>query len=328
MSEVDVKKADLYRVEREDGEVTNHQDQMNSIEQAVKSELSGVRAVIKQPDLVVELDISDIRQEEYDRGFAAGAESVCQPVDDDGIPANPITSGVFFEDDFQGGDLSKWSGTQGSAVSWRATEGLNGGPAVRFDYEIAGTAPYVLRKNIESEQLQEFYVWFRFKESDNHPTGCKFLKIFGSNIGTGYANCTAGMTYSNGKHKEISFGDGSATVNDTQATIRFNGSLGGQAFGSGISVDASTGDWFADDGNWHIFELHMKYNDDGLANGLYEVWLDDELKLAASNVINRNDANTPYPAQIGIGGYLGETGAPWSLHFDEVIFSTGRVGGP
>ena len=89
MIEVDVKKADLYRVEREDGEVTNHQDQMNSIEQAVKSELNGVRAVIKQPDLVVELDISDIRQEEYDRGYAAGALSAEPSPEPDPEPEPP-----------------------------------------------------------------------------------------------------------------------------------------------------------------------------------------------------------------------------------------------
>ncbi len=182
-----------------------------------------------------------------------------------------------------------------------------------------------------SQNLQEFYVKFDFKMDCGSGTcagGAKFLKIFGQNVSSSYANTTTAFDYGTPSpvFTGLSYG---ATGNqrDTASVLWYDGSKTIESGGVSPTVAAKgTGNIDPKDGKWHTWEVHMKYNDDGQSNGIYEVWYDGVQVLGATGVNNRSTSSPPYVQSIQLGGWNQNYGGkPYYIYYDNVVVSTTRV---
>jgi hypothetical protein len=193
---------------------------------------------------------------------------------------------IIVQDNFDGysdiGGMSDWD--PASNISLQETGGINNSKCALVTYDRSGTPPYWFGRSVANENLSQMYVRFYFKV-DDPSGGCKFLKLFGKRNGLNYANSTFAIHYNSSLLYEISYGNGDNIENDTQNTVRYDGTVNDP----GVIIERATGAFDPRDGQWHCFEVFMKYNDNGLRNGEYRVWVDGELRLHATNVKNRHD---------------------------------------
>lgn len=236
-----------------------------------------------------------------------------------------ISSGtVLFEDDFESytSTISNWNTS--SNISLSTSDGINGSKCAKVAYTQAGTAPYWFSKSVAMNNISEVYVRFYFRTDAYSSGGSKFLKIFGKpNDPIGYANTTFPINYYSGRLFEIGYGDGTGTSNDSTATIRYSGLHSDTS----VTVLASSGEFVINDSKWHSFEAHMKYNSNGQRNGIYRVWIDGALRIHATNIKNRNDANSMFINEIHLANYTNSNfSTPWNLYYDSVVISTEPIG--
>ena len=85
-------------------------------------------------------------------------------------------------------------------------------------------------------------------------------------------------------------------------------------------------------GEWHWYEMRVKVNTPGLADGIMQVWIDDLLYIDYSNVPFRDVGDNAGWGTIqhtgewgGGGGTITQTGYWW---IDHTVLSTGRIGMP
>lgn len=183
-----------------------------------------------------------------------------------------------------------------------------------------------------SQNTQEFYIKFNFKMdcgTGSCAGGAKFLKIFGqTGSSSSYANTTTAFDY--GTSSPVFTGLSYGTVGnqrDTGSVLWYDGSKSIESGGVSPTIFAhGTGSINPKDGKWHTWELHMKYNDDGQNNGIYEVWYDGTLVLGATGVNNRSTNSPKYIRSIQIGGWnQNYKGIPYSIYYDNVVVSTTRI---
>ena len=130
-------------------------------------------------------------------------------------------AGIIFQDDFESYNDSITQWKVGSNISLDKNGGVNNSKCAKVTYNKPGTPPYWFRYKMNKDTSQ-IYVKFHFK-SEKPSGGSKFLKLFGkSNSPSGYANTTFGINYHSGKLEAVSYGAGHS-VNDTQDSIRYNG---------------------------------------------------------------------------------------------------------
>jgi hypothetical protein len=207
------------------------------------------------------------------------------------------------------------------------------GQAAQVRYSLSGTRGYVLEKILSYDYLPEVMVEFDFRVdfADGHQPygGCKFLKIFGVQNGDdNYANATFSINfYDNNQFKEISYGAGTQlTARDTQAAVRYNGTLS-YNFPTPLPNFVLSTSYITDHlttKGWHKFKAYMKYNSNDSANGEYRVWFDGVERLHVTNVVNRHNDNSPFIGKVNFGGYNGSTVSPfepWYLTIDNVKIS-------
>lgn len=182
-----------------------------------------------------------------------------------------------------------------------------------------------------ASNVQEFYVKFNFKMDCGGGTcagGAKFLKVFGQTGSTGaYANTTTAFDYGTPSPVFTGLSYGSAgDQRDTASVLWYGGNTSIQSGGVSPTItDHGTGNIDPKDGKWHTWEFHMKYNDDGLNNGLYEVWYDGNKVLGATGVNNRSTNSPKYVNNIQLGGWNQNYGGiPYYIYYDNVVFSTTR----
>ena len=231
---------------------------------------------------------------------------------------------IIFEDDFDSyqDEITGWS--TGSNIYLQKSGCVDNSACAKVAYTGAGTGPYWFGKDVSAENLSEIYVKFDFKV-DNPSGGSKFLKLFGKKDSEGgYANTTFAINYNSGMLYEVSYGSGVGTVNDTQAIIRYNGTISDKD----VSVIHKTGEFDPADNKWHSFEAHMKYNDNGKRNGIYRVWIDGELRLHATNIKNRHDNNSMFFNRVDLANYSNSNQEhDWNLWYDNVVIATHPIGG-
>jgi hypothetical protein len=226
--------------------------------------------------------------------------------------------GVFFSDNFNGG-ITGWS-ELGSNVRHIASGGIDGGGYLRVEYRGAGTAAYVVKKNVDSFNLNEVYIKFDFRQSKSGENGgSKFLKLFGKiNQPVGYANSTFVLNYASNKLTEVGYGNGSATVNDAQQLIRY----GGNPTDPAVVMQVAKGVFDPGANIWHNQQVYMKYSTNGNRDGVYKVWIDGILWVHATNVKNRHDSNSREFGQIRLADYNnGNNGGTFDLDYDNVVMS-------
>jgi hypothetical protein len=182
-----------------------------------------------------------------------------------------------------------------------------------------------------TQGLQEFYIKFNFKMDCGTGTcagGAKFLKIFGEAGSNSYANTTTAFDYGTSSPVFTGLSYGSAgDQRDTASVLWYGGGKTIQSGGISPTITANTtGNINPKDGNWHTWEFHMKYNDDGQNNGIYEVWYDGTQVLGATGVNNRSINSPKYVRAIQLGGWNQNYGGkPYNIYYDNVVISTTRV---
>jgi hypothetical protein len=248
------------------------------------------------------------------------------------LPSFSAVAEIIFEDDFESSSSVKsggWSAV-GKNVTLETKNCNNSSKCVKIRYAEQGYSPYLLQKTIRDANVSEVYVRFYFKFDDPAiccPGGAKFLKFFGDRSGEGYANTTFGMgglgESGTPVFRKLIYGDGSGTLNDAQASIRFDGVANDKL----VEFKHFTDHFSANDGKWHHFEAYMKYNENGKRNGEYKVWFDGELKLHAVNVKNRNNLNTRKFERVALGDFHHDGGnTTWNIWYDDVVISTNYIG--
>jgi hypothetical protein len=230
---------------------------------------------------------------------------------------------VVLSDDFNSGLSPSWR--TGARVSWQASGGMDNSPFVKINYLSSGTSPHAFSRSIPGGH-QELYFKFNFKVVGFPSGGAKFLKVRAlKDDSSNYANTTWMINYNTGRLKEISFGDGSSMLNDTQRTIRYNGTLSSSTT-EPINIVHATDEVTIPLNQWHTFEAHMRYNSNGKRDGVYRVWYNGKLIVHATNVKNRHDNNPLHFNWLYLGNYSHSTwSAPWELHYDNVVISTQRM---
>jgi len=235
----------------------------------------------------------------------------------------PAHSEELFRDDFNAyaDKLTGW--TQGKNVVLQKDGGINNSQCVKITYTGGITADTTLDKYIGNYNLSNIYVSFYFK-TDDPSGGTKFLKLFGRKLSPeGYSNTTFALNYYSNTLSEVSYGPGEVLTNDTQATVKYIG----VATDPAVSIVKSTEAFDPRDNQWHHFEAHIKYNENGQRNGIYQVWVDGRLKVHATDIKNRNDLNSMFIDTVGLAGYCHNNWThAWNLWYDDVIISTSYVG--
>lgn len=168
--------------------------------------------------------------------------------------------------------------------------------------------------------------------------GLKFVKLFGKRTGVGgnnYANSTFGLDYTGinfGSMYTTSFGDGTDIANDTASIISFDGTnkdLVGRSF-SNATINTpqnhlwSSANWGT---SWHKFNLHARLNSgttslNEVADGAYEVYIDDVPYVIASGLFNKHPSNLFYESVSLFGWSQGGTDA-FEIDIKKVTISTG-----
>lgn len=241
------------------------------------------------------------------------------------VPSKSYPETVF-SDDFETNvaTIEGW-GTIGSRVSLQTSNCHSGTKCVKVAYSPGGTtADYLIGKNIAASNLSDIYVQFKFRTDAYAEQGSKFLKLYNKEDGyTGYARSTFAIQYASGNLYEVSYGDGSGTTNDTQATVRYDGT---HPLDPDANVVASTSAFDPSDHNWHTFEARAKYSSDGQRDGLYQVWIDGVLRLHVDNIKNRNDLNSNLYESVELANYNNGTTTSWNLYYDDVVISSSYIG--
>jgi hypothetical protein len=233
----------------------------------------------------------------------------------------PALATVVIQDDFNTGLDQGWE--TGPRISWQPSGGMDGSPCVRINYLSAGTGPHTLTRSIPG-QHQELYFKFNFKVVGYPSGGAKFLKVRALKDDKNYANTTWMINYNSGRLKEISFGSGRSRENDTQQTIRYNGTLSRST--KGVTIVQATDERDIPRDTWHTFEAHMRYNSNGQADGEYQVWINGEPVVHATNLVNRHNDNPLHFNWLYLGNYShGNWKTPWELYYDNLTISTVRM---
>ena len=196
---------------------------------------------------------------------------------------------------------------------------------------VSGDAPYALEAqypavgpngiagpwadfDVSSLNTESIYIDFWAKMPDAKG-GFKFCKIFGiGNDPTGYANTTIATDYTgvdNGSIRQISFGDGSSTTNDTQNVINLDATYPqwiGRSYGQAVVLTPQMQTWASSNWGtgWHHFRIHIKFNTVSPTtgekpDGEYYLEIDGKVYADATGLYNRNPGNGP----INFIGFFG-----------------------
>jgi hypothetical protein len=226
-------------------------------------------------------------------------------------------------DDFSAGLDPAW--TTGVRISWQPGGGMDNSPYVKINYLGSGTTPHVLSRTIPGIH-QELYFKFNFRVVGYPSGGAKFLKVRALQDDGNYANTTWMINYNSGALKEISYGAG-RMANDTQETILYNGTMKGNP--GPVNILHQGGERSIPLNQWNTFEAHMRLNSNNSRDGEYRVWINDELIIHATNVVNRHNNNPLHFNWLYLGNYSHNSWiTPWELHYDNVMISTERILAP
>ena len=171
--------------------------------------------------------------------------------------------------------------------------------------------------------LQEFWVKFNYKMdcmTGNCVGGGKFLKIFNGNGTEHKANVTMQVVYQTGLFEQLLYGC-TGELRDANNVFTYNGGVSSCPYS--IIGETTPGNIDPRDGQWHTWKFHMKYNDSGQNNGIFEVWNDDIAKVRVGGVNNRSDLAAIGADSIALGGwnqYYG--GIPYYYYYDNFVVAS------
>jgi len=223
------------------------------------------------------------------------------------------------------------------AISKDTSQNYNGGASsIVATYPTATGGVYAWGVyDISDLATRDVYIEF-WAKMPKAKQGLKFLKIFGVAASNGAtANTTFALDYTggdNGSLYQISFGDGSSPVNDTQNVINLDGSypsMIGRSYGK-ATVSTPQKSAFASSSwgtTWHHFKMHVKFNSGTSAatevnDGAYYLEIDGKVYADASGLFNRHYSDLPIERVELLGWAQGGT-APFEIWYSNVSITTG-----
>ncbi len=268
-----------------------------------------------------------------------GEDNDCDgEVDEGGVcdTGTSNTTGLVFQDSFESGDLSHsengfswggnwgaggnttvtgehaWSGSNSMSIAFAPRPGL-GDSSSALQLDFSSTSP--------NEMWIEYYIRvpenFRYENDPDGPDNNKWFQVWaGSRSGEDVAITgtmwpgddstfnNADVTWARGHDYVPHTSKGHINIQDNHLTS-------------------------ADRGNWHRMRWHVKTSDDGVPNGVVEVWKDDELIYSNTSLYDLNaedPANTHWDHIRWFGwanvGYRNLT----KFHLDDVKIYTQNPG--
>lgn len=228
----------------------------------------------------------------------------------------------------------------GAAVSVVSIQGPDGATVNALEGSYPLPAPsggeYIWAQySVASLNTEDLYIEF-WARMPGPKEGFKFLKIFGQNLTQGsYADTTFATDYTGvdyGAIRQVSFGDGSSTANDSQNVINLNGTNPqwiGRSYGTAVvqtpqMSNFSSADWGT---GWHHFLVHVKFNSGTTAqnevpNGEYYLAIDGKVYVDATDLYNRNPANGPID-HVGFFGWAQSDTSAFQAEYYDIRISTG-----
>lgn len=219
--------------------------------------------------------------------------------------ANISFAAVLFQDNFNYSD--SFSNHGWGEVSAESSIAAGAGPDASNALKISFTADSVNRQHnyMVPANTKELWVKFNFKidkGSGNAIGGGKFLKLFGVRNGDLYANSTFQLVYETGLFEGILYGNSGDTRD------------------AGVMIYYKDAPINAKDGQWHTFKVHMKYNDNSLSNGAYDVWYDGIKQVSATGINNRSNNDSQYFDYVQLGGWNQSYGGkPYYIYYDNFV---------
>lgn len=180
----------------------------------------------------------------------------------------------------------------------------------------------------------EVYVEFHAR-MPKEKQGLKFLKIFGG-ANTTFALDYTGIETGKGTLHQVSFGDGTTVVNDTQNVINFNGanpSWIGRSYGKAVvNTPEKKGFTAADWGDkWHHFRFKVKFNSatknsdntyTEINDGEYYVEIDGKVYVDAKGLLNRHPSNGPI-TKVALLDWAQNVDKSFEIYYDNLKITTG-----
>ena len=161
-----------------------------------------------------------------------------------------------------------------------------------------------------STQLpSEVYVQFWARRDGSIASNSKFLKIYGKSTGTDYSNATFSNLYTASDLTTVLYSDGTGLQNDNNQSLSYDS---GYEANSGrypsvqppltrsfVHIGKFTAAEWGNGTVWHKFQIRIKQNTgtssaDEINDGVFEVWIDNVLRCAGYNIMNKNPINQKY----------------------------------
>lgn len=231
------------------------------------------------------------------------------------VHAEVIVSGSFES------GISPFKSHYGGAEVVSDSTAPNGTHSLRFNFPAGftgGNSPDIVTPNPEnfSSQYEEVYIQFWIKYSSNwvdEPLTNKWVYIWFNNSATGMPNLPI-------------MGHSQYDSNGIWAVLQ----AGTNGVGEQIWHSYGWGGFTFTYGKWHKVNLHVKMNTGGNSNGILQIWVDDILRINASNGYFRKSSDS-----YGISSFQmtpvyggGGTSVPNDQYiwFDDVIIQTTPFG--
>jgi hypothetical protein len=209
----------------------------------------------------------------------------------DGLPATPTTpttpgAGVF-SDDFESGDLSRWTSATGLTVE-QVTR-FNGGPTMVARANSATADPSYARQTIGDPQA-DLFAAMRVKIVSQDPASSVSLLKFRT------------------------------ASNDSLLTLSVDGS-GRLGAHNDVVGEGHTSSQTVSPGEWHEIQAHIRVDSANPAAGLLEIWYDGRLLTDLSMV---QDFGTSPVGRFQLGEHA--SGQVYDFIFDDIVLDTSFIG--
>lgn len=255
----------------------------------------------------------------------------------DVTPASVVLADVDFKGSYPPASThanTNWSSTafNGSSVGVVDDAAAPNLKAVKAMYPISGAGSTFVDFDFNMSALGIYDVYIEFKVKMGTVAGAlKLLKVFSVNGGSDYANFTMQPDWNSaGFMKQIAFGDGTGTENDSGNVVRFDGtnpSWAGRSYPSTALISAPQAAGWNITAGYQTVKVHLKFNSgttalNEVADGEIYVEVDGDVYMNATGLFNRHYSNGQID-RIGFFGYSQNNAAALDTYLTDIVISTG-----
>ena len=213
------------------------------------------------------------------------------------VPFQVSAETVYFSDDFESGNLSKWTYSVPKAVI-QSTDVNNGNGSLFIPFDVAAGGDAHLDNNrfaevdLSSKDIEHYFL-----------RGCVMMS----------SKVDAPRVYSPGASKKLFFifSENQGSAGKWDLMVSMNGGVNGVPLSISVGSnyypeysDLSYPEWEVAAGKlqhdrWHCLEVEMKLNTPGQKNGLTRLWVDGVLEFEKVNISIRSDSRNLGIVRVG-----------------------------